>query len=237
LKRPDGRKSGELRPVTLQRGFTKTPPASVLITVGHTQVLCTASVEEKVPPFLEGTGRGWLTAEYAMLPGSTPTRKPRGADGRATEIRRLIGRSLRAAIDLDALGPRTIWLDCDVLQADGGTRTAAVTGAYVALVDALQWMRAKKLIAKLPPLTPVAAVSAGIVGGTALLDLCYAEDSKADVDFNIIMTGKGKFVEIQGTAEHDAFDAAQLQRLLTLARRGIRQLFELQQKALGRRKT
>jgi len=240
--RADGRSVEEMRPVEIRPGFMPAAEGSALISVGNTRVICTASVERGVPGWREGSGKGWITAEYAMLPRATDTRNPRdasrgGPSGRSREIQRLIGRSLRSVTRMDLLGELTIYIDCDVLQADGGTRTAAVTGAYVALVDALHWMRAKKLIAKLPPLTPVAAVSAGIVGGTALLDLCYAEDSKADVDFNIIMTGKGKFVEIQGTAEHDAFDAAQLQRLLTLARRGIRQLFELQQKALGRRKT
>ena len=236
VKRPDGRRADELRPVTIRRGFTKNPPGSVLITVGDTQVICTASVEEVVPPFLEDTGKGWVTAEYAMLPGSTPTRKARKIDGRATEIKRLIGRSLRAAVDLEAIGPRTIWLDCDVLQADGGTRTVAVTGAYVALVDALNWAVKQKRLDKLPPLNPVAAVSVGIVGGKGLLDLCYREDSTADVDFNVVMTATGKFVEIQGTAEHDAFDEDQLQKMLKLARKGARKLFALQQAALKKRK-
>jgi ribonuclease PH len=236
LIRPDGRRADELRPVTIQRRFTVTPPGSVLITTGNTQVLCTASIEESVPPFLEETQQGWITAEYGMLPGSTPQRKPRGQpDGRMMEIRRLIGRSMRAAIDLASLGHRTIWIDCDVLQADGGTRAAGVTGAYVALVDALRWMRRQKLIAKLPPVMPVAAVSVGMVKGRPALDLCYAEDAAADVDFNVVMTGDGRFVEVQGTAEREPFDEAGLRRLLRLARKGINQLFQIQRAALRKR--
>ncbi len=235
MKRPDGRRAGELRPIAIERGFTKTPPGSVLVAFGDTRVLCTAMIEEEVPHFLKETSQGWLPAEYAMLPGSTPARKRRGADGRATEIKRLIGRSLRAAVDLEAIGPRTIYIDCDVLQADGGTRAAAVTGAYIALVDALRWMRRNKLIRKLPALTPVAGTSVGIVGGRAVLDLPYAEDHRAEVDFNVVMTADGRFIEVQGTAEREPFDHAQLLRLLKLARSGIRRIIDLQTKALKKR--
>jgi len=237
-KRPDGRRANELRPVKIIRGYTKHAPGSVLISAGDTRVLCTAMVEEGVPPFLAGSGTGWVTAEYGMLPSSTHTRRVRDIkrgkpDGRGQEIQRLIGRSLRAVVRRDRLGERTIYLDCDVLQADGGTRTLAITGAYVALADAVRAMRRGGLIARQPIITPVAAVSVGIVDGRPMLDLCYKEDAAADVDMNIVMTGKGGFVEVQGTAERAPFDRAGLDRLTALAAGGIRKLIKLQKQALG----
>jgi ribonuclease PH len=237
-KRPDGRRANQLRPVKIIRGYTKHAPGSVLISAGDTRVLCTAMVEEGVPPFLADTGTGWVTAEYGMLPSSTHTRRVRDIkrgkpDGRGQEIQRLIGRSLRAAVRRDQLGERTIHLDCDVLQADGGTRTLAITGAYVALADAVRAMRRGGLITRQPIITPVAAVSVGIVDGRPMLDLCYKEDAAADVDMNIVMTGKGGFVEVQGTAERAPFDRAGLDRLTDLAAGGIRKLIKLQKQALG----
>jgi len=237
-KRPDGRRANELRPVKIIRGYTKHAPGSVLISAGDTRVLCTAMVEEGVPPFLAGSGTGWVTAEYGMLPSSTHTRRVRDIkrgkpDGRGQEIQRLIGRSLRAVVRRDRLGERTIYLDCDVLQADGGTRTLAITGAYVALADAVRAMRRGGLIARQPIITPVAAVSVGIVDGRPMLDLCYKEDAAADVDMNIVMTGKGGFVEVQGTAERAPFDRFELDRLTDLAAGGIRKLIKLQKQALG----
>ena len=210
----------------------------MLVQFGDTQVLCTASVEERVPPFLKESGRGWVTAEYGMLPRSTNTRTDREAargkqSGRTQEIQRLIGRSLRAVVDLAALGPRSVHLDCDVLQADGGTRTAAITGAFVALHDALAWLKAKRLIAELPVKDFVAAVSVGVHQGVPLLDLDYAEDSACGCDMNVVMTGAGNFVELQGTAEGETFGRAQLDELLALAERGIRELIGHQRKALG----
>jgi len=236
--RTDGRANDQLRPVKFTCGFTKFAPGSVLIEQGETKVLCTVSVEEGVPPFLLNAGRGWLTAEYGMLPGSTAIRKQRErpggkADGRTFEIQRLVGRALRAVVDLTPIGQRTLWVDCDVLQADGGTRTAAITGAYVALVDALNWMKGRKMIEVAPLLTSVAAVSVGIVEGEAMLDLCYAEDVKAEVDMNIVMTGQGEFIEVQGTAEHGTFDETKLNQMLALGKKGIAELLELQKKALG----
>ena len=234
--RGDGRKANELRPVKITRRFTKHPHGSVLIEVGDTRVLCTAMVEESVPPFLLHQGRGWVTSEYGMLPGSTPTRKRRETggrvDGRSVEIRRLIGRALRMAVDLSQMGERQIWIDCDVLQADGGTRTAAITGGFVALADALQWMKKRKLVDGSILQTNVAAVSVGIVDGRPMLDLDYAEDVGADVDMNVVMTGKGELIEIQGTAEHAPFSPVDLDKLLRLARRGIRQLVQSQNRAL-----
>ncbi len=236
--RIDGRANDQLRPVKITRGYTKFAPGSVLFEQGETRVLCTVSVEEGVPPFLVNSGQGWLTAEYGMLPGSTASRKQRErsagkVDGRTFEIQRLVGRALRAVVDLTPIGPRTLWVDCDVLQADGGTRTAAITGAYVALVDALNWMKARKKIEALPLLTRVAAVSVGVVEGQAVLDLCYAEDVKADVDMNLVMTGEGEFIEVQGTAEHGAFDEAKLGAMLALGKKGIRELIEIQKTTLG----
>jgi ribonuclease PH len=236
--RSGGRRPDELRPVRLTRGYTRHAEGSVLVEFGETRVLCTASVEEKVPPFLKGKGSGWLTAEYGMLPRSTHTRSDREAargkqSGRTHEIQRLIGRSLRAVFDLATLGERTLHLDCDVLQADGGTRTAAITGAYVAAVDAARWLHGRGLITTLPVRDQVAAVSVGIVGGVAVLDLDYGEDSGCETDMNVVMTGAGGFVEVQGTAEGRPFDELQLAAMLALARRGIGALVEAQRQALA----
>jgi ribonuclease PH len=238
--RPDGRRPNEMRPVNITRDFLRHAEGSVLITVGDTKVVCAASVEDRVPPFLRDTGQGWVTAEYAMLPRSTKTRTPRETssgrpNGRTYEIQRLVGRSLRAVTDLALLGPRTIWLDCDVIQADGGTRTAAITGAYLALADALQYLRSNGQITGLPLKDFVAATSVGVVDGETVLDLCYAEDSIADVDMNVVMTGTGKFVEVQGTAEDTPFDRPQLDGMLELAAAGIRELIALQRKLLAER--
>jgi ribonuclease PH len=238
VKRAGDRRADELRPVRFQRRYTRHAEGSVLIEFGETRVLCTASVEERVPPFLKESGRGWVTAEYGMLPRSTNTRTEREAargkqSGRTQEIQRLIGRSLRAVVDLATLGPRTIQVDCDVLQADGGTRTAAITGAFVALHDACSWLREKKLIPGSPIRDHVAAVSVGMAGGTPLLDLDYAEDSASGCDMNIVMTGAGSFIEIQGTAEGEAFSRADLDKLLDLGTRGIAQLVQQQKKSLG----
>jgi ribonuclease PH len=228
------RRSDQLRPVTITRHYTSAPYGSVLISTGKTRVLCTASVERGVPRWLDGKGEGWVTAEYGMLPGSTPVRRQRKTDdGRSQEIQRLIGRSLRAVVDRSLLDGYTVWLDCDVLQADGGTRTAAVTGSYVALEDALARMRREKLISASPLRAAVAAVSVGIVQGRAVLDLDYELDVQAEVDMNIVMTSLGEFVEVQGTAERGTFDDKDLRRMLALARRGIRRLLEIQRRALG----
>ncbi len=237
--RPSGRRSDELRLINLTRRFTQHAEGSVLVEFGATKVLCTASVEEKVPPFLRDTGRGWVTAEYGMLPRSTHTRSDREAargkqSGRTQEIQRLIGRSLRAVIDLAALGPRSIHLDCDVIQADGGTRTAAITGAYVALHDAIDWLLTKGLIQASPIRDAVAAVSVGILAGAAVLDLDYAEDSTCETDMNVVMTGSGGFVEVQGTAEGAPFSRDQMTALIGLADAGIRTLVAKQRAALGR---
>lgn len=233
------RRADQLRPVKIKRGFTKTAPGSVLYQCGGTTVLCTASIEEAVPPWLAAQGTGWITAEYSMLPGSTPTRKPRErskVDGRTTEIQRLIGRSLRAVVDTSKLGPRTIAIDCDVLEADGGTRTASITGAFIALVDALHQIRTKLPNPAEYPLTDsVAAVSVGIVDGKTYLDLDYPLDSAAEVDMNVVMTGRGRFVEIQGTGEESTFDDQQLDGLLKIAKSGLRQLTDCQRQALGKR--
>jgi ribonuclease PH len=236
--RANGRKPGELRPVRIQRGFTKHAEGSVLVEFGDTRVLCTASAEERVPPFLKDTGRGWVTAEYGMLPRATNTRSEREAargkqSGRTQEIQRLIGRALRAVVDLNALGPRSIQIDCDVLQADGGTRTAAITGAFVALHDAMSFLQRKNLLQTWPLRDHVAAVSVGMSGGAPLLDLDYAEDSGCDCDMNVVMTGAGGFVEVQGTAEGEAFSRSELDALLGLAQSGIAQLVGEQKKALG----
>ena len=232
------RKPTELRPVKIIRGYTKMSPGSVLYRAGGTVVLCTASVENSVPPWMVGKGRGWITAEYNMLPHSTSPRKPRERaklDGRTTEIQRLIGRSLRAVADLEALGERSITVDCDVLEADGGTRTASITGAFIALVDAIQSVRKLLPDPALFPLTgAVAAVSAGVVAGKPVLDLDYAQDVEAEVDMNVVMTGSGRFVEIQGTGEEATFGDDDLAALLKLAKAGIRQLCDLQRKALGK---
>ncbi|HSU76129.1 MAG TPA: ribonuclease PH [Burkholderiales bacterium] len=236
--RPSGRRPDELRPVRIQRRYTKHAEGSVRVEFGDTHVLCTASVEERVPPFLKDSGRGWVTAEYGMLPRSTNTRTEREASrgkqsGRTQEIQRLIGRSLRAVVDLAALGPRTVQLDCDVLQADGGTRTAAITGAFVALHDAITWLEGKGLVRERPIRDFVGAVSVGIHQGAPVLDLDYAEDAACGCDMNIVMTGAGNFVEVQGTAEGAAFGRRQLDELITLGERGIRELIAHQRRALG----
>jgi ribonuclease PH len=236
--RSNQRADNELRPVRLTRGYTRHAEGSVLVEFGETRVLCNVSVEDKVPGFLRGKGQGWLTAEYGMLPRATHTRGEREAargkqSGRTQEIQRLIGRSLRAVVDLAALGERTLQIDCDVLQADGGTRTAAITGAWVAVAEATRWMRSQGLIATDPLRQAVAAVSVGLVDGRALLDLDYQEDSSCDTDMNLVMTAAGGFVEIQGTAERQAFSADQLAALLGLGRHGIVELIRLQQRALS----
>lgn len=233
------RKTNELRPVKIKRGFTRSSPGSVLFEAGGTVVLCTASVENKVPDWMAGKGRGWITAEYSMLPHSTDRRKERDRgvkiDGRTTEIQRLIGRSLRAVIDLDLLGERSIRVDCDVIQADGGTRTASITGALIAVVDALKSVAKDLPDPKKYPLTDsVAAVSVGIVDGKPCLDLDYAWDVAAEVDMNVVMTGAGRFVEIQGTGEEHTFGDDDLAALLKLAKQGIKELTALQRKALGK---
>jgi ribonuclease PH len=236
--RTQGRAEDALRPVTLTRSFTRHAEGSVLVEFGHTKVLCTASVEEKVPPHKRGTGEGWVTAEYGMLPRATHTRSDREAargkqSGRTQEIQRLIGRSLRCVFDLKALGERTISLDCDVLQADGGTRTAAITGAFVAAHDAVTWLLAQQKIAASPIRQFVAAISVGLIDHTPLLDLEYVEDSACDTDMNVVMTADGGFVEVQGTAEGAAFTRAQMDQLLGLAGKGIAELVVAQRRALG----
>ncbi|MBP6965124.1 MAG: ribonuclease PH [Armatimonadetes bacterium] len=238
MAREDGRTNDQIRPVSITRGYIKYAEGSCLIEVGDTRVICTASVEEKVPPFLKGSGTGWVTAEYGMIPRSCLTRNQREATrgqlgGRTMEIQRLVGRSLRSVVDLKALGERTIWMDCDVIQADGGTRTASMTGAYVALVEATDWLKKQGLLRKNVMLDMLAAVSVGVVSGESMLDLKYSEDSCAAVDMNVAMTGAGKFVEIQGTAEGMPFSRQQFNKLLDLAEVGIKQLFEIQREALA----
>src|SRR5215469_2781953 len=236
--RHDGRRPDELRPLKIKRRFTRAAAGSVLIQAGRTTVLCTASVAPDVPPWMKGEGRGWITAEYNMLPGSTSPRKPRErdgkVDGRTTEIQRLIGRSLRAVADLQALGERSVTVDCDVLEADGGTRTLSITGALVALVDALATIKDLPDPKRYPLRDGVAAVSVGLVDGRAVLDLDYKEDFAAAVDMNVVMTGSGRFVEVQGTGEEATFSEQELTALLKLARGGIRQLIEIQRSALGK---
>ena len=237
--RPSGRQPDQLRPVVIQRGFTRHAEGSVLVCFGETRVLCTASIENRVPGFLRGKGEGWVTAEYGMLPRATHTRSDREAakgkqSGRTQEIQRLIGRSMRAVFDLKALGERTISLDCDVLQADGGTRTASITGAFVAAHDAVSRLLADGKIATSPIKDHVAAISVGILQGTPLLDLEYVEDSACDTDMNVVMTGAGHFVEVQGTAEGVAFTRAEMDQLLTLAEKGVGELMLLQQQALSK---
>ena len=236
--RPSGRKPGELRPVRIQRRYTRHAEGSVLVEFGDTRVLCTASVEERVPAFLKESGRGWVSAEYGMLPRSTNTRTEREAargrqTGRTQEIQRLIGRALRAVIDLSALGSRSIQVDCDVLQADGGTRTAAITGAFVAVHDALAWLQSRKLLAALPVRDFVAAVSVGIYQGVPVLDLDYVEDAACGTDMNVVMTGAGRFVELQGTAEGEPFSRAEVDALLALGEQGIGELIAHQRRALA----
>jgi|SRR5579872_568690 len=235
--RTDNRRPDQMRPVTIETGYLKTAEGSALISVGNTRVLCAASIEETVPPFLRNSGKGWVTAEYSMLPRATLKRTPRELSkgrpsGRTHEIQRLIGRSLRAIVNMDVLGERSVLIDCDVLQADGGTRTASITGAYVALAMALDQVVKFGTLKKSPLLDSIAATSVGIVGGEPLLDLDYEEDSRADVDMNIVMTGSGKFVEVQATAEHRPFDDALLARLIELGRGGIRDLGDFQKRAI-----
>jgi ribonuclease PH len=237
VTRPSGRASDQMRPIRIERRYTRHAEGSVLVAFGDTQVLCTASVESRVPGFLRGKGEGWVTAEYGMLPRSTNERMDREAargkqGGRTLEIQRLIGRSLRAYVDRRALGERSITLDCDVLQADGGTRTAAITGAFVAAQDAVNWLIARGLLAKSPIKDAVAAVSVGIVDGTPLLDLEYTEDAACDTDMNVVMTGAGGFVEVQGTAEGASFSRAEMDALLALAAKGIGELVAAQRAAL-----
>ena len=237
LQRPSGRRHDELRPVRLTRNYTRHAEGAVLVEFGDTKVICTASVDEKVPPFLKGKGQGWVTAEYGMLPRSTNTRSDREAargkqSGRTLEIQRLIGRSLRSVIDLGALGERTLQIDCDVIQADGGTRTASITGGFVAAYDAIRWLRQRGTIETQPVQDFVAAVSVGMHQEAALLDLDYAEDSTCDTDMNVVMTGSGGFVEVQGTAEGKPFTREQMDTLLELARQGIASLVAAQKDAL-----
>jgi ribonuclease PH len=237
-RRGDGRRPAELRPVVIRRGYLKNAEGSVLIEMGGTRVICAATVEDRVPPFLRNSGRGWVTAEYSMLPRSSGERIQREVNrghvgGRTHEIQRLIGRSLRAVTNLEALGERQILIDCDVLEADGGTRTASITGAFVALVDAVRWLSRRVALHGQPLRDFVGAVSVGIVDGVPSLDLCYAEDSKAQVDMNLIMTGAGRLVEIQGTAEGEAFTERELAQMMTLGKAGIRKLIALQKRTLG----
>lgn len=238
MKRIDNRNYDELRNVNITRNYLKHPQGSVLIEMGHTKVICTAMVEDRVPHFLKGTDTGWITAEYSMLPGSTIHRKVRDAsrgrvEGRSQEIQRLIGRSLRGVIDLSKIGERTIWIDCDVIQADGGTRTASITGGFVALVDALNWLYEKGEIKYIPISNFLSAISVGIVNKTPILDLCYEEDYKASVDMNVIMTDNNEFVEIQGTGEGSTFSKEQLYSLLNLAEKGNNELIIKQKEVLG----
>lgn len=234
--RIDGRQNDQLRPVTLERGFAKFAEGSCLIKLGETHVLVTATVEDRVPPFMKNQGKGWVTAEYSMLPRSGKQRNQRdssrGPNGRSMEIQRLIGRSMRAIVDMERMGERTITLDCDVLQADGGTRTASITAAYVATYDAMRWMMAQRMIKEVLMPEAVAAISIGLIGGEGLLDLCYEEDSRAGTDMNVVMTESGKFVEIQGTAEATPFAVDTLGRMLKLAQKGINELIELQREVL-----
>lgn len=236
--RKDGRRPDEMRQVKITRPYLKHPEGSVLIEVGDTKVICTATIEEKVPQWLKGSGQGWVTAEYSMLPRSSTTRIVREAStgkigGRTHEIQRLIGRSLRSVVDLKGFGERTIWIDCDVIQADGGTRTASVTGAFIALADALTFMKGRGMAGKLPLRDFLAAISVGIVDGEAVLDLNYEEDSSAEVDMNMVMTGKGAFVEVQGTAETVPFTRQDMEKMTALAEQGIKELVARQKELVG----
>lgn len=247
MKRLDGRKKNEIRQVRITRNYTKHAEGSVLVEFGDTKVICTASIDEKVPPFLKGSGEGWITCEYGMLPRSTQTRKPRESskgkvDGRTAEIQRLIGRALRSVVDLKMLGERTIWIDCDVIQADGGTRTASVTGAFVALVDAINKVGTSSACCDgsegsswpcYPIRSFVAAISVGVVEDEIMLDLCYEEDSRAKVDMNVIMTDGGKFVEIQGTGEESPFSKEEMESMLLIAEAGVMELIRVQKESLG----
>ena len=234
-KRKDGRHPDEVRPIAITPGFMKRAEGSALIEMGDTRVICTVSVENRVPPFLSGKQQGWLTAEYAMLPRSTHTRTQRetqGPKGRSQEIQRLIGRALRGIVDLKAFGERTLWIDCDVLSADGGTRTASISGAYIAVAHAFAHLGKKGQLLRDPLKDSISAVSVGILGGTPCLDLCYEEDASAEVDMNVVMTGKGRYVEVQGTAEGNAFTGADMDRMLALARKGIKEITAAQMAAL-----
>lgn len=233
-----GRRKNEVRLIKITNHYLMHPAGSVLIEMGNTKVICTASVDEKTARHLKGTGQGWVSAEYCMLPGSTATRKRRDSssgkiDGRSQEIQRLIGRSLRSVVDMKKLGERTIWLDCDVIQADGGTRTASITGAFVAMVEAMKTLKEQGLLEEIPVTSMVSAVSVGIVDGEVMLDLCYKEDSRAQVDMNVVMTDKGEYVEVQGTGEEAPFTAMQLQELLEVAAKGCSDLHETQKKIIG----
>jgi ribonuclease PH len=236
--RNDGRKPNQLRALSITPGYIKTADGSVLIEIGDTKVICTAKIEDRVPPFLRNSGRGWITAEYGMLPGSSQVRIGRESargkiGGRTHEIQRLIGRSLRAVADLKSMGERSVWIDCDVIQADGGTRTASITGAYVALTQAVRHWLDRGILAANPIKEAVAAVSIGMVDGKIFLDLCYEEDSKADVDMNFVMSGSGKFIEVQGTAESAPFTRNQLQRMSEIAQQGIKELLKAQKKVIA----
>lgn len=238
MKRMDGRGRDQIRPVRITRNYIKHAEGSVLIEIGDTKVICTASVDDKVPPFIKGTGKGWITGEYGMIPRSTEVRKPRESvkgriDGRTMEIQRLIGRSLRSITDLEKLGEITVYLDCDVIQADGGTRTASITGSYVALVDAMNKLVLQEKLKEIPLKGYIAAVSVGIKDGEAILDLNYEEDSTCQVDMNLVMTDKGEFVEIQGTGEENPFSKAQLSEMIKLGEKGIRDLIKVQKQSLG----
>lgn len=237
IERMDGRKFDEKRPVKIIRNYNIYAEGSVLIEVGNTKVICTASIDEKVPPFLKGSGEGWITSEYGMLPRSTQVRKPREStrgkiDGRTMEIQRLIGRALRSVVDLKAIGERTIWIDCDVIQADGGTRTASITGAFVALVDAINKLAKTVKFERYPITDYVAAISVGIIEGEKMLDLCYEEDSNAQVDMNLVITEAGRFVEIQGTGEQSPFSREDMNALIELGEKGIKELIAIQKEAL-----
>ena len=236
--RSDGRKPNQLRPLMITPSYIKTADGSVLIEMGDTRVICTAKLEERVPPFLRNSGKGWITAEYGMLPGSSQQRIGRESSrgkvgGRTHEIQRLIGRSLRSIADLKSFGERSVWIDCDVIQADGGTRTASITGAYIALMEAVRVWRERGILSADPVQDAVAAVSIGIVDGKILLDLCYEEDSKADVDMNFVMTGTGKFIEVQGTAESAPFTKKQMERMAEIAHQGIKELLQAQKKVIA----
>ena len=236
--RSDGRKPSQLRPLKITPSYIKTADGSVLIEMDDTRVICTAKLEERVPPFLRNSGKGWITAEYGMLPGSSQQRIGRESSrgkvgGRTHEIQRLIGRSLRSVADLKSLGERSVWIDCDVIQADGGTRTASITGAYIALMEAVRVWRERGILSADPVKDAVAAVSIGIVDGKILLDLCYEEDSKADVDMNFVMTGSGKFIEVQGTAESAPFTKKQMERMAEIAHQGIKELLQAQKKVIA----
>lgn len=240
MERVDGRKPGQIRPVIMTPNYNKYAEGSVLIEVGDTRVICTATVEERVPPFLKGLGKGWVTAEYSMIPRATGTRTIREAakgklGGRTMEIQRLIGRALRSVVNLEALGERTVTLDCDVIQADGGTRTASITGAYTAMILALNKLVEQGMLEKIPVYDFIAATSVGIVNGVPVIDLCYAEDSAAEVDMNVVMTGAGRFVEVQGTGEEATFSRDEMNQLLDLATAGIQELNNIQRQVLGER--